>query len=74
MRVTTGRVEDGKIVVVEGPPLEEGLEVTIVAPEGDETFELCEQDEAEILAAIEQAERGEFVSGEEVLRKLRPRG
>lgn len=37
MRVTTGRVEDGKIVVVEGPPLEEGLEVTIVAPEGDET-------------------------------------
>jgi hypothetical protein len=73
MRVTTGRVEDGKIVV-EGPPLEDGLEVTIVAPEGDETFELSEQDEAEILAAIGQAERGEFVSGEEVLRNLRPRG
>jgi hypothetical protein len=74
MRVTTGRVEDGKIVVLEEPPLEEGTEVTIVVPEGDETFELNEEDEAELLAAIQQADRGEVVSGEEVLRKLRQKG
>jgi hypothetical protein len=74
MRVTTGRVEDGKIVVLEEPPLEEGTEVTIVVPEGDETFELNEEDEAELLAAIQQADRGEVVSGEEVLLKLRQKG
>jgi hypothetical protein len=73
MGVTTGRVEDGKIVVLEGPPLEEGVEVTIVAPEGDETFELSEEDEAELLAAIAQTERGDVVNAKEVLRKLRPR-
>jgi hypothetical protein len=37
MRVTTGKVIEGK-VVVEGLPLEEGAVVTVLARESDETF------------------------------------
>jgi len=69
MRVSTGKVVAGK-VVVEGPPLEEGATVTILAPEDAETFELGPAEEAALLAAIAEADRGEFVEGAEVLAKL----
>ena len=73
MRVSTGKVVAGK-VVVEGPPLEEGATVTILAPENAETFELGPTEEAALLAAIAEADRGEFVGGAEVLAKLSPHG
>ncbi len=73
MRVATGKVISGK-VVVEGEPLEEGTVVTVLAPEDNETFELNPEAEAALLAAIDEAERGEIVSGDEVLRKLNKNG
>ena len=69
MRVTTGKVVEGK-VVVEGPPLEEGAVVTVLARESDETFRLSPEEEAELLLPIEEVDRGETVSLEEVLAKL----
>ncbi len=69
MRVTSGKVVLGK-VVVEGEPLDEGVVVTVLAPEDSETFELSPEAEAALLAAIGEADRGEVVSGDEVLRKL----
>ena len=60
----------GKIVV-EGEPLPEGAVVTILAREGDETFELDASMEAELLESLAEAERGEIVSADEVLRDLR---
>jgi len=69
MRVTTGKVVEGK-VVVEGPPLEEGAVVTVLARESEETFRLSPEEEAELLLAIGEADRGETVSLEEVLGKL----
>ena len=70
MVITSGRVVAGKIVV-EGDPLPDGAVVTILAREGDETFELDALMEAELLESLAEADRGEIVSSEEVLRALR---
>ena len=43
----------------------------MVLREGDETFELTADEEAELIASIAQIERGEFISGEELLERLR---
>ncbi len=70
MKVATGTVVDGK-VVVEGETLAEGSSVTVVLREDDEAFELTPQEEAELLESIAAIERGEFVSGERLLERLR---
>lgn len=69
MRVTTGRVVNGKIEVVD-EELTEGMMVTILAPEDRGTFTLGPEAEAALLASIEEADRSEVVSGEELLREL----
>ena len=40
---------------------------------GDATFELDAEAEAELLESIAEADRGELIPAEEVLRKLRER-
>jgi hypothetical protein len=70
MIITTGRVRSGKIEI-DDAALPEGAKVTVLAREGEETFELGPEDEASLLAAIAEAERGESVSATEVLRKIR---
>ena len=70
MKVATGTVVDGK-VVVEGESLAEGSTVTVVLREDEETFELTPEEEAELLASIADIERGKFVTGEELLERLR---
>lgn len=72
MVVTSGRVVDGK-VVVDGDPLPEGTIVTVLAREGDESFLLDAEAEAELLESIAQGNRGEVVPAENVLRALRNR-
>ncbi len=52
MRVATGKVVAGK-VVVGGAPFEEGAEVTVIAADATETFELGPEDEAALLGAID---------------------
>ena len=69
MRIATGKVVSGK-VVVEGEPLEEGATVTVLARESDETFELSPAEEAELLGSIAEAERGETVSASSLVRDL----
>lgn len=70
MKVATGKVVEGR-VVVEGEPLEEGATVTVLARESDERFEATAEQEAELLASIAEAERGETVPAGELLRELR---
>ena len=67
MKVIKGKVVSGK-VVVEGS-LPEGATVTVLAPEGD-LFTLTPEEEAALIAAISEADRGEVVEAESVLRKL----
>ncbi len=70
MKVTTGIVVDGKIVV-EGESLAEGSTVTVVLRDNEEAFELTPGEEDELLDSIAQIERGEFVSGEQLLERPR---
>lgn len=70
MKVVSGKVIDGRIVV-EGEPLEEGCTVTVLAPERDEAFVLDSEAEAALLAAVAEADRGETVTAEQLLNELR---
>jgi hypothetical protein len=51
--------------------LPEGLVVTILTPEDHGTFTLGLEAEAALLASIEEGDRGEVISAEELLRELR---
>ena len=70
MKIATGRVIGGK-VVLEGEPLAEGSLVTVVAREDDETFEVTPEEERVLLEAIAQADRGQVISWEELREQLR---
>jgi hypothetical protein len=70
MLITTGKVSGGAILVEAGS-LPEGATVTILAPENDEIFQLGSEDEARLLEAVAEAERGEVVSASEVLEQIR---
>lgn len=70
MKVATGTVIDGK-VVVDGETLAEGSTVTVLLRDDDETFELTSEEETELLESIAAIERGEFITGEQLLERLR---
>jgi hypothetical protein len=70
MKVTTGRVVEGK-VVIEGEPLTEGAFVTVVVRDDDETFDVSPEQERALLDAIVQADRGHVVSWEVLREQLR---
>ncbi len=70
MQLVTGTVVDGKIVI-EGEPLPEGTVVTILARENGETFLVPPESEPELLESIGEAERGETIPGDKLLRRLR---
>jgi hypothetical protein len=70
MKVATGRVVGGKIVL-EGEPLAEGAVVTVVARDDDDTFDVSPEDERALLDAMAQADRGQVVSWEVLRERLR---
>jgi hypothetical protein len=70
MKVATGTVIDGK-VVVEGESLAEGTKVTVVLREDEESFDLTPEEEEELLASIAAIERGEYITADELLERLR---
>lgn len=69
MKIATGKVVGGK-VVVEGSPLEEGTSVTVLARDEESGVALSPEEEAELLLSIAEADRGETISAEDVLEKL----
>ena len=70
MKIATGKIVDGK-VVLEGEPWAEGSVVTVVAREDDEIFDVSAEDEQALIAAIAQAERGEVIAWEQLREQLR---
>ena len=72
MSIVSGKVIDGK-VVVEGVSLDEGSTVTVVARDDDETFDVSDEEAAELLESIAQADRGDVVPAAKVLDRLRRR-
>lgn len=71
MQVTTGTVIGGK-VVVEGAPLVEGSVVAVLSREPEEPSTLSSEEE--LLSAMAEIERGEFVSADKLLESLRKYG
>ncbi|HKE15718.1 MAG TPA: hypothetical protein VKB80_12670 [Kofleriaceae bacterium] len=69
MRVATGRVVDGKIVV-DGEVLEEGTVVTVLAADDEESFTLSPDQEQALRLAIAEADRGEGVEAGAFLEQL----
>jgi hypothetical protein len=70
MQLTSGIVVGGK-VVVEGDPLPDGTIVTILARDADETFEVPPEMETELQESLAEAARGEAISADEVIERLR---
>ena len=70
MKLATGTVVEGK-VVIDGDTLPEGMIVTVLAREVDETFEVPLDLERELDESLAQAARGESVPISDVLRRLR---
>ena len=70
MKVATGKIIEGK-VVVEGEPWAEGSVVTVMARDDEQTFEVSVDEERALLEAIAQADRGQVVSWEVLRERLR---
>ena len=70
MQVATGKVIAGK-VVVEGLTLSEGEVVTVLTQEAEVAVHLSAEEEADLLEAIAEADRGETLSSEELFTRLR---
>jgi hypothetical protein len=70
MQLAARIVVNGKIMVEE-VPLPDGMIVTSLAFEAHETFEVPPELEAELLKSIAEADRGETISADELLRRLR---
>lgn len=71
MRIASGKVVGGQIVF-EGE-LPEGADVTLLARDGEEEFEVDPQLEAVLLESIAQGERGQTISADDLLKELRGR-
>jgi hypothetical protein len=69
MQIASGKVVDGQ-VVVEGD-LPEGADVTLLALDGEEEFEVGAELEAVLLESIAQGQRGKTISAEDLLREIR---
>jgi hypothetical protein len=68
--MTSGKVVSGKIVL-EDETLPEGVNVTVFVHEGDDSFQLDSAAEADLLLSIAEADRGELIPAEEVLKTFR---
>jgi hypothetical protein len=68
MRITKGTVVGGRIVV-EDEALPEGSDVTVLVSD-ERSFTLTIEEESALLDGIAEADRGEFLSADDVLRRL----
>ena len=71
MQIASGKVIDGRVVIEADLP--EGADVTLIALDGEETFEVSDELEAIILDSIAHGRRGDVISAEDLLREMRSR-
>ena len=71
MRIAPGKVVDGRVELEAELP--EGASVTVLALEGDETFEADAETETMLLEAIAQCQRGQTTSLRDFLDEMRSR-
>jgi hypothetical protein len=73
MQLITGTVVQGK-VVLDGAALPEGAQVAVFAQDSEATVRLSPALQAELEQALEEADREEGISGDELLERLRKYG
>ena len=71
MQIASGKVVNGRVEL--DAELPEGTSVTVIAPDGDETFEADPATEKMLLDSIAQCERGETIPLKQLLSELRDR-
>jgi beta-lactam-binding protein with PASTA domain len=71
MRIAPGRVVNGRVEL--DAELPEGTSVTVLALEGDETFEADSETERMLLQAIAQCEKGQTTPIADLVSELRSR-
>jgi beta-lactam-binding protein with PASTA domain len=71
MRIAPGRVVGGRVELETELP--EGASVTVLALDGDETFEVDSAAEKMLLESIAQCDRGQTTPMHQVLSELRNR-
>ena len=71
MTIFPGKVVNGRVEVEDDIELPEGAEVSVYLPADEEEFELTPEMEAELEESIAEADRGEGVPAEQVLREIR---
>lgn len=71
MQVASGKVVAGRIEL--DGELPEGASVTVLAPDGDETFEADPETEKMLLDAMAQCDRGETIPLAQLIGELRSR-
>ncbi|MGE4241952.1 hypothetical protein [Ramlibacter sp.] len=69
MQLATGTVINGK-VVVEGLALPEGTVVTVLTREDEQTVRLSATEEAALLDALDEADREEGISADELFSRI----
>lgn len=70
MRVVTGTVKDGR-VEIPAEFIAEGAQVMVLAPESGEPLRLSPAEETELLEAMEEIRRGEYLDGDALLNELK---
>ena len=73
MQIASGTIIGGK-VVVEGLSLPEGTVVTVLARGDEVAMRLPLQQEAELIDALDEADREEGISADELFARLRRLG
>ena len=71
MRIASGKVVGGRVEL--DSELPEGTSVTVLAPDGDETFEADPELEQMLFDSIAEADRGETLPMSDGLSALRSR-
>ena len=69
MGIVTGKVVDGK-VLVDGMTLPEGAVVTLVTQEPNQGIRLTPDEEARLLEAVAEADRGETIPAKDLFDRL----
>jgi hypothetical protein len=72
VRVFAAKVVRGTIAI-DGDPLPEGTNVTVVAHDGVDDFNLTDEDEAELIARMASADAGDSIDEKELRARLRRR-
>ena len=73
MRVATGTVFSGKVVLVDSE-IADGTDVYVLTRDVDETPRLSPEELADLEAGIAEADRGDMISGKELFKQLRRHG